>query len=39
VLREVDDFAATRTLVVISHRPAPLELADQVFTLRAGRLG
>ncbi len=34
VLRAVDDFAAGRTLIVISHRPAPLELAARVSALR-----
>jgi thiol reductant ABC exporter CydC subunit len=33
-LRAIDAFAAGRSLVVVSHRPAPLELADRVVVLR-----
>jgi ATP-binding cassette, subfamily C, bacterial CydC len=35
VLRAVDEFAAGRTTIVVSHRPAPLELVDHVVTLPA----
>jgi ABC-type multidrug transport system fused ATPase/permease subunit len=33
VLRAVEAFAAGRSLLVISHRPAPLELAGRVIAL------
>ena len=33
VLREIDAFAAGRSTLVISHRPAALELADHLVTL------
>jgi ABC-type multidrug transport system fused ATPase/permease subunit len=33
VLREVEAFAAGRSLLIVSHRPAPLELARQVIVL------
>jgi ABC-type multidrug transport system fused ATPase/permease subunit len=33
VLRAVEAFAAGRSLVVVSHRPAPLELAGRVIAL------
>jgi thiol reductant ABC exporter CydC subunit len=36
VLRAVDDFASRRTTIVISHRPAPLELAELVVGLPDG---
>ena len=36
VLRAIDDFASGRTTIVISHRPAPLELADLVVGLPDG---
>jgi len=35
VLANVRDFARGKTMLVISHRPAALELADRVFTLTA----
>jgi ATP-binding cassette subfamily C protein CydC len=39
VLEKVRDFARNKTLLVISHRHAPLELADHVITLPAPALG
>jgi ABC-type multidrug transport system fused ATPase/permease subunit len=35
VLANVRDFARGKTMLVISHRPAALELADRVITLSA----
>ena len=35
VLANVKDFARGKTMLVISHRPAALELADHVITLTA----
>jgi ABC-type multidrug transport system fused ATPase/permease subunit len=37
VLRQVRTFARDKTMLVISHRPAPLGLADQVLDLGSGR--
>jgi len=34
VLQAIDTFAAGRSLVVVSHRTAPLELASRVMVLR-----
>jgi ATP-binding cassette, subfamily C, bacterial CydC len=39
VLEKVRDFARNKTLLVISHRHAPLGLADHVITLPAPALG
>ena len=39
VLEKVREFARNKTLLVISHRHAPLELADHVITLPAPALG
>ena len=39
VLEKVRDFARNKSLLVISHRHAPLELADHVITLPAPALG
>jgi ATP-binding cassette subfamily C protein CydC len=36
VLRQVRTFARDKTMLVISHRPAPLGLADQVLELASG---
>jgi len=33
VLRELDGFVRDRSVVVITHRPAPLELVDAVVRL------
>jgi ABC-type transport system involved in cytochrome bd biosynthesis fused ATPase/permease subunit len=35
VLANVGEFARGKTVLVISHRPAALELADHVITLSA----
>jgi ABC-type multidrug transport system fused ATPase/permease subunit len=38
LLRELDDFARDRTLLVVTHRPAPLELVEDLVRL-PGRPG
>jgi ABC-type transport system involved in cytochrome bd biosynthesis fused ATPase/permease subunit len=35
VLANIRDFAGGKSVLVISHRPAALELADRVITLTA----
>jgi thiol reductant ABC exporter CydC subunit len=35
VLRELDSFAATRSLLIVTHRRAPLALADALVVLRS----